>query len=172
MLIVDANLDLSMNAIFWNRDITRPVADIRRSELGRTEKGRGANTVSLPELRKANIGLCLATVIARVKPVGQSPLDFRTQEIAWAVAQGELAYYRALCAQEQLRQLFCWRDIADHIDAWDSAAANVPPGFLFRQPHGLCKPAGGVSLRHKIGRMAGFATTAQSHASTCGCRNR
>ncbi len=35
-LIVDAHLDLSMNALEWNRDLTQSVFDIRARETGRT----------------------------------------------------------------------------------------------------------------------------------------
>jgi hypothetical protein len=34
MLLNDAHIDLSLNAVNWNRDLTRPIADIRRSEQG------------------------------------------------------------------------------------------------------------------------------------------
>ena len=34
MLIFDAHLDLSMNALEWNRDLTRPIDEIRdRADL-------------------------------------------------------------------------------------------------------------------------------------------
>ena len=57
MLIFDAHLDLSMNAMEWNRDIRLPLVDIRRSELGMTDKpDRTRNTVSLPEMRSARVG--------------------------------------------------------------------------------------------------------------------
>ena len=32
MLIVDAHLDLAMNALEWNRDLTRPIDEIRARE--------------------------------------------------------------------------------------------------------------------------------------------
>ena len=32
MLILDAHLDLAMNALEWNRDLTRPIDDIRARE--------------------------------------------------------------------------------------------------------------------------------------------
>ena len=54
MFIVDAHLDLSMNAMEWNRDLRKSVDDIRQREKGMTDKpDRGNNTVSFPELRKA-----------------------------------------------------------------------------------------------------------------------
>ena len=66
MFTIDAHLDLSMNALEWNRDLTRPLEEINARELGLTDKpDRGNGTVSLPELRKGNVGLVVATQIAR-----------------------------------------------------------------------------------------------------------
>ena len=57
MFLIDAHLDISTNAIEWNRDYRMTVTDIRKLEEGMTDKiDRGKGTVSLPELRKANIG--------------------------------------------------------------------------------------------------------------------
>ena len=39
MFILDAHLDLSMNALEWNRDLTRPLREIRDREAGMTEDG-------------------------------------------------------------------------------------------------------------------------------------
>ena len=65
-LILDAHLDLSMNAMEWNRDLRWSVEDIRLSEMGMDDKpDRGKNTVSLPALREGNIGIIVATQIAR-----------------------------------------------------------------------------------------------------------
>ena len=74
-LIVDGNLDLSMNAIEWNRDLTKRVEEIRESENGMTDKPDRMNgTVSLPAMREGGIGLCVATQIARyVKPGNRLP---------------------------------------------------------------------------------------------------
>jgi hypothetical protein len=38
MFLVDGHLDLSMNAIEWNRDLTRPLAEVRQREAGKTDK--------------------------------------------------------------------------------------------------------------------------------------
>ena len=66
MFLIDAHLDLSMNALEWNRDLTRPIAEINRREEGLTDKpDRSKGVVSLPELRRGNIGLVVATQIAR-----------------------------------------------------------------------------------------------------------
>ncbi len=46
MLIFDAHLDLSLNAIEWDRDLRLGVPEIRADEAGLTDmKGRAAGTV-------------------------------------------------------------------------------------------------------------------------------
>lgn len=66
MFIVDAHLDLSMNALEWNRDLRSSIQEINDREKNLTDKpDRGLATVSLEELRKGNIGLVVATQIAR-----------------------------------------------------------------------------------------------------------
>ena len=36
--IIDAHLDLSMNALEWNRDLRQPLKEINRREFGMTYK--------------------------------------------------------------------------------------------------------------------------------------
>ncbi|MEI6236587.1 MAG: peptidase M19, partial [Planctomycetota bacterium] len=91
MLIFDAHLDLSMNALEWNRDLTRPLADIRARENGLTDKpDRGRGTVSFPEMRRAQIGLCVATQIARYVAPDNPLKGWHSPEQAWAQTQGQL----------------------------------------------------------------------------------
>ena len=53
MLLIDAHLDLSMNALEWNRDLRSSITEINSREEGMTDKlDRGKATVSLEELRK------------------------------------------------------------------------------------------------------------------------
>ena len=75
MLLFDAHLDLSMNALEWNRDLRLPLEEIRRHEQGLTDKpDRGRGTVSFPEMRRAKIGFCVGTMIARfVRPGSKLP---------------------------------------------------------------------------------------------------
>ena len=75
MFIFDAHLDLSMNALEWNRDLRKPISEIREREKGMTDKpDRGKGTVCLPEMRRGQIGICVATQIARyVKPTNPLP---------------------------------------------------------------------------------------------------
>jgi len=83
--IFDAHLDLSMNALEWNRDLSRPLDEIRGREAGQTDKkDRGRGTVSLPEMRRGNIGLCVATQIARYTKPGNPLPGWYSPEQAWA----------------------------------------------------------------------------------------
>ncbi len=97
MLIVDAHLDLSMNALEWNRDLTRPIEEIRAREQTWTDKpDRGRSTVSFPEMRRGGIGLCVATLIARYVSTDNPLPGWHSPEQAWAMTQGQLAWYRAM----------------------------------------------------------------------------
>jgi membrane dipeptidase len=130
MLVIDSHLDLGWNGTGWNRDLTLPVEAIRQAEAGMTEKGRGTNTVSLPAMRAGGVGICLATVLARAKPLGRTSIDFRTQEIAYGAAQGQLAYYRALERKGEMRMLRQWSDVEAHVEAWNSRPDSTPVGFI------------------------------------------
>ena len=66
VLIFDCHLDLSMNALEWNRDLTRPDRRDPAVAKGNDDKrDRAKGTVCLREMRRGQIGLCVATLIAR-----------------------------------------------------------------------------------------------------------
>lgn len=136
MLIIDSHLDLSMSALDMNRDLTLPVEAIRSAEAGMKGKSRGMNTVSLPDMRRGDVGLCLATVIARANPSGTESIDFRNQSLAYATAQGQLAYYRSLERQGHLRMLRDWSAIDKHVTAWNDGQPGVPIGYIFAMEGG------------------------------------
>src|ERR671921_284848 len=94
-----------MNAVMWNRDLALSALETRRIEReeGYRQKGRAAGTVGFPDLRAGQIGLVFATAIARKNHGQNSSIDFRTHEIAFAQAQGQLAYYQELERQGIIR---------------------------------------------------------------------
>ena len=55
MLIIDAHLDLSMNALQGNRDLLSSAYTIRSQEAGMSRRGQG--TVAFPEMRQGRIAL-------------------------------------------------------------------------------------------------------------------
>jgi membrane dipeptidase len=106
MLILDAHLDLAMNALEWNRDLTRPIDEIRAREQALTDKpDRGRGTVSFPEMRRGGIGVCVATQIARYVAPDNPLSGWHSQDQAWAHTQGQLAWYRRMEERGELVQI-------------------------------------------------------------------
>ena len=125
MFLFDAHLDLSMNALEWNRDLTRPIQEIRDREKDLTDKpDRGRGTVCLPELRRGNIGLVVATQIARYSKPGHPMPGWRSPAQAWAMTQGQLAWYRAMEETGELVQIKDRAGLERHLELW---AANGAP---------------------------------------------
>ena len=129
--IFDAHLDLSMNAIEWNRDYRLKTNTIRRLEKGMNDlPGRELSTVSFPELRKGNIGLCVGTLIARyVKPKNSLP-GWNSQEQAWAHTQGQLAWYKEMEYQKELVQINSKSNLKKHLNKWKSNPIGTPLGYV------------------------------------------
>lgn len=125
MHIFDAHLDLALNGVDWNRDLRDSVDHIRAQEtaLGMQDlPGRCNNTVSLPELRKANIRTCLATLLARQEPEINHSFGWKTPHACYAMAHAHLAYYRALEADGHLRILRTHGDLQTHFEAIEAGA--------------------------------------------------
>jgi len=106
MFTIDAHLDLSMNAMEWNRDLRRPITEINEREKGMSDKpDRGKAVVSLPELRKGDIGLVVATMIARYVAPDNPLHGWHSPDQAWAQTQGQLAWYKAMEEIGEMRQI-------------------------------------------------------------------
>jgi membrane dipeptidase len=121
-----------MNAMEWNRDLRKPVHEIRQREHGMTDKpDRGNNTVCFPELRKGNIGLVVATQIARyVSPENPLP-GWHSPEQAWAQTQAQLAWYKAMEEDGELVQIKYWEDLENHLQSWQSDSPEKKPiGYI------------------------------------------
>src|SRR6266436_5744625 len=132
MLIFDAHLDLSMNALEWNRDLTRPIQEIREREKGLADKpDRGRGTVSLPEMRRGNVGLCVATQIARYVRPGNPLPGWHSPEQAWAQTQGQLAWYRAMEERGEMLQIKDTATLEKHEALWkNNSGQNAPIGYV------------------------------------------
>jgi len=133
MFIIDVHLDLSMNAMEWNRDLTKPVSEIRAREEGMTDKpDRGKGLVSLPALRAGNIGLVVATQIARYVAPGNKLSGWHSPEQAWAQTQGQLAYYKAMEAAGEMVQVTDAVSLENHLALWKDGKPNdkKPIGYI------------------------------------------
>ncbi|HEX5481488.1 MAG TPA: membrane dipeptidase [Terriglobia bacterium] len=131
MIVIDAHLDIAWSALGWNRDLTLSVPAIRSKECGMTGKNRGTNTVSFPEMKKGEVAVALATILARAGDLRDCRLDFRTQEMAYAIGQGQLAYYRIMEDHGRLRMLKDGKSLESHMEAWQrDASKDTPLGFI------------------------------------------
>lgn len=130
-LIFDGHLDLAMNALEWNRDLRLPVELIRKSEEGMTDKpDRGKGTVSFPAMHKGNVGLCVATQIARyVKPGNKIP-GWNSPEQAWAQTQGQLSWYKAMEDDGEMFQISTKHDLEAHLLRLENQDLKIPIGYI------------------------------------------
>ena len=130
MLLIDAHLDLAMNAVDWNRNLELDVYQIRQAEEGMTQLGRGRGTTTFPAMRQGEVGLCVATVISRTGRTGKPSGDATCQEISYARTQGHLAYYRVLERQGVLRQVTSRIQLDAHLTDWQTRGAAAPLGYI------------------------------------------
>jgi membrane dipeptidase len=137
MIVIDAHLDLSMNALLWNRDLSLSAFEIRQRESGMTQKGRARGTVAFPEMHDGKVAVSFATLIARVAWKNSPASGYNSPEIAYAMAQGQLAYYRVLESEGVVKIIKNWRALNSHLSRWQKAirARNdtqekLPLGFI------------------------------------------
>jgi membrane dipeptidase len=134
MLLFDAHLDLAMNALEWNRDLTQSLAQLRRSERGMTDKpDRGQSTVCFHEMRRGGVGLCVATQIARYVKAGNPLPGWHSPAQAWAQTQGQLAWYRAMEEAGHLVQITDMTGLNKHVYSWQQSQAVVAPKDLDKE---------------------------------------
>jgi membrane dipeptidase len=143
-LLFDGHLDLSWNALGWNRDVTIELDELNRREVGLEEiKGRARATTTLPEMRRAGIAGCQATLLARAKPDGprgpllaggpvlsRDTLDSCCQEIASATARGQLEYYHLLERRGLMRQIRTASELDAHWAKYEADPDNEPLGYI------------------------------------------
>ena len=136
--IFDAHLDLAWSAVFFNRDLAAPLADVRAAEAHMTdERARGRGTLTLPELRRACVAVCVATLLARGGPAqtpqpayGRTALDYRNQDLAHCAAHAQLAWYRLMQSRGHLRLLRTRADLDSHWKSYERNPTGTPLGVI------------------------------------------
>jgi membrane dipeptidase len=136
--LFDAHLDLGWNAVSFNRDLTQDVSMIRAGEQGLSdEPSRGRNTLSFPELRRAGMRICVATLLARSGPVQpkrewikRTDLDYAAPAIAYAQAHAQLAYYELMEREGRMRQIRSARELRAFWPEAGRAGPDVPLGYI------------------------------------------
>ena len=131
MLLFDAHLDIAWNAIDWNRDLLLSVADLRNVERRTAGERPGAWHRDLSRDAPRQVGLCIATLLARLaREVMPAIQRYDNMTSAYAAAYGQLFYYRALVDQGVLRWIKDAASLNAHIQAWQANAATTPLGFI------------------------------------------
>jgi membrane dipeptidase len=130
-LILDSHLDLSFSALQINRDLTQPAATVRVQDSLNTLEGFGSCTVTLPELRRGNIGLVCGTVMSRLDPDDKwTRTGMYTQAQCHGIGRGHLAYYQALEREGLIRFIKTVDDLDKSIKAWAAPQADTPIGLI------------------------------------------
>jgi membrane dipeptidase len=123
-----------MNAIEWNRDLTRPLQEIREREMHMKDKpDRGKGMVCLPELRRGKVGLVVATQLARFTPKGSSLAGWNSPSQAWAMTQAQLAWYREMEMQGEMVQITNLPELEAHLNLWQDESIpdeEKPVGYI------------------------------------------
>jgi membrane dipeptidase len=129
---IDAHLDLSMNAMEWNRDLRKLVFEIRESEKNLHDKPDRCNgTVSFPELRKGNIGLVVATQIARYAAPGNNLPGWHSPQQAWAQTQAQLAWYKEMETCDEMKMITNADALNKHVREWmNNNSGKKPIGYI------------------------------------------
>lgn len=133
MLIFDAHLDLSLNALEYNRDLRLPNDEIRQSERGMTDlKGRAAGTTAFPEMRKGGVGICVATQLAGCMKGPRPIAGWMSPEQAWSQTQGQLSWYHAMEEAGHMRQIKDQRTLEEMIALWTNGEPDdgKPIGYV------------------------------------------
>lgn len=132
MFTIDAHLDLSMNAMEWNRDLRKTVFELRESEAGLNNKpDRAKGTVAFPELRKGNIGLVVATQIARYVAPGNPLPGWHSPQQAWAQTQAQLAWYKTMEECGEMKMITTVPALNEHVNAWmNDDDKQKPLGYI------------------------------------------
>ena len=93
--------------------------------------GRANATVSLDAMRKGNIGLCVATLIARYVKKDNPLPGWNSPQQAYAQTQGQLGWYRAMEAAGEMVQIKDMESLENHLKNWkETGSDNKPIGYI------------------------------------------
>jgi membrane dipeptidase len=155
-LWIDSHLDLAWNALSFDRDLTQSLESINAREMGMTDSpARGHATVSLPEMRRGQLAVCLATLLVHSRPDlllvdghKRICLESHSPIAACAIAHGQLAYYGLLEQRGDMRMIRSSPELVKHWKGFDSHAGpprqdTAPIGFILAMEgaDGIIAPA-------------------------------
>jgi membrane dipeptidase len=131
-LLIDAHLDLALNALNYDRNLRLSLAKMNEAEASMDDHPfRGRGTLTLPEMRRAGIAVCVVTLLARSGPrhqrqarYGRGDLDHATREAAYAACHAQIAYYRLMERRGELRIITTTAGLDEHWRRWATASPD------------------------------------------------
>ena len=135
MLIIDGDYPMAYGAIDLNRDLTRPIEEVRAVQDGSSEQERwpaAGAMASLPEMRRGKVAAALVKVVSRIQQKNSPIWGYRSGDIAYAAAQAHLGYYRILDSKGEARILRTGGEIRKHVHAWSETTNydKMPIGLI------------------------------------------
>jgi membrane dipeptidase len=129
---VDGHLDLASNVTVHERDLTRGLLAQRRRE----QRERQELMVTLPELRRGDVGIVFATLFTLPadmnRPDGAPPLTEWQQSVCYsspdeahALATEQLEVYERWEEEDRVRILRSRADLDEHVAAWAEGDRTV-----------------------------------------------
>ena len=135
MLIIDGDYPMAL-AVRMNRDLTLPIDQVRSAPAlpgGRPDRADSATLASLPEMRRGGVAAALVKVVVDQHRDGAPmPGGPRSDELSYALGQGQMAYYRILETRGEARILRTSSDVREHMQQWENAESyeDLPVGFF------------------------------------------
>ncbi|GIT31314.1 MAG: hypothetical protein Ct9H300mP1_33600 [Planctomycetaceae bacterium] len=110
-LIFDAHLDMAWNALEWNRDLLKPVSELREFESQFEGIIPGECTVSWEELRRGRIGMTISTLLPRLHRKDSVLYHFQSRDAAYGAPTANWPTTArwsnaAFCARSLIRRHF------------------------------------------------------------------
>ena len=132
-LIFDGDYPMAIGALDMDRDLTRPIEEVRAAEprsRGYRRWPDSETMASLPEMRRGRIAAALVKAVGRVQR-SEIIWGYRSPENACAAALGQMAYYRILEQRGEVRILRAAADLRAHTAAWEAApGGDLPVGLV------------------------------------------
>ncbi len=136
MIIIDGDYPMAIGAIGAGRDLKKPIDEVRKESPVKTralEWDNAETMATIPEMRNGKIAAALVKVVACVVKPGHSHGEFVSAEAAYGWAQGQLAYYKLLEHQNEIKILSTKSSFKTHMELWESQedkAKDLPVGFI------------------------------------------
>ena len=136
--LADGHLDLAINALSFDRDLTEEIAALNSGERHMQDhKARGRATVTLPAMKRAKTVFCMGTLLARFSQgprpgAGYKRVDFDHATVAGAhaAARAQLAYYRSLEDSGHVRLIATKEGLSGHCRDFIDAGQEERLGII------------------------------------------